>query len=102
VAVAGRRDAEIDRRRIGELTEHERSRFLRDRPRSASLLERGSSSMARGVPMAWMTQLFGHPPVFMDRGGRALAHHPVDVNDMRALTSRCTWRSSALIGELTA
>lgn len=69
MAVApGSRSTEIDRRRIGELTERERRRFLDERPRSAAMLERGSASMPRGVPMAWMTQLFGHPPIFMERG----------------------------------
>ena len=60
--------AGIDRRRVGELTRREHDRFTAERPRSAALLERGKASMPRGVPMAWMTQLFGHEPIFMDRG----------------------------------
>jgi len=58
----------IDRRRVGELTDREFRRFLDERPRSAELLVRGRRSMPSGIPMAWMNQLFGHPPVFMDRG----------------------------------
>jgi glutamate-1-semialdehyde 2,1-aminomutase len=58
----------IDRRRIERLTERELGRFLEERPRSAQLLARGSHSMPRGVPMSWMTQLFGHPPIFIERG----------------------------------
>ena len=58
----------IDRRRIERLTERELGRFLDERPRSAQLLARGSHSMPRGVPMSWMTQLFGHPPIFIERG----------------------------------
>ena len=60
--------AGIDRRRVGELTRREHDRFTAEHPRSATLLERGKASMPRGVPMAWMTQLFGHEPIFMERG----------------------------------
>jgi glutamate-1-semialdehyde 2,1-aminomutase len=58
----------VDRRRVLELTEREERRFLDERPRSAELVARASSSMPKGVPMAWMQQLFGHPAIFMDRG----------------------------------
>lgn len=75
----------IDRRRIGELTERERRRFAEERPRSAALLERASASMPGGVPMAWMRQLFGHAPVFVDRGEGAYVidadgHRYLDTN----------------------
>ncbi len=72
----------VDRRRIGELTQREYTRFLAERPRSAELLRRGSASMPRGVPMTWMTQLFGHPPVFIARGEGA---YLVDVDGHRLL-----------------
>jgi glutamate-1-semialdehyde aminotransferase len=58
----------IDRRRIERLIERELVRFLDERPRSAELIARGSASMPRGVPMSWMTQEFGHPPIFIERG----------------------------------
>jgi glutamate-1-semialdehyde aminotransferase len=72
----------IDRRRIGELIERELARFLDERPRNASLLERASASMPLGVPMAWMASLHGHPPLYMDRGEGA---HVVDVDGHRLL-----------------
>lgn len=61
----------IDRRRIERLTERELARFVDERPRSTALRSRGSASMPRGVPMSWMTQLFGHPPIFIDHGDGA-------------------------------
>jgi glutamate-1-semialdehyde 2,1-aminomutase len=72
----------IDRRRIERLTERELGRFLDERPRSAQLLARGSHSMPRGVPMSWMTQLFGHPPIFIERGDGA---YVTDVDGHRYL-----------------
>lgn len=72
----------VDRRRVRELTEREERRFLDGRPRSAELLARGARSMPRGVPMAWMQQLFGHPAIFMDRGEGA---DVIDVDGHRYL-----------------
>jgi glutamate-1-semialdehyde aminotransferase len=71
----------IDRNRLRALTEREHARLVADRPRSAELLGRASGSMPRGVPMAWMTQLFGHPPIFIDRGAGASF---VDVDGRRS------------------
>jgi glutamate-1-semialdehyde aminotransferase len=78
----GERTSGVDRRRVAELTEREATRFITERPRSAELLRRGSASMPRGVPMAWMTQLFGHPAIFMDRGE---GPYVVDVDGHRYL-----------------
>ncbi len=72
----------VDRRRVGELTERELARFLDERPRNASLLERAARSMPLGVPMAWMASLHGHPPLYMDRGEGA---HVFDVDGHRYL-----------------
>jgi len=58
----------IDRRRLGELTERELTRFAAERPRSTELLERARASMPQGVPNGWMTELFGHDPLWIDRG----------------------------------
>lgn len=74
-----------DRRRLGRLTEREYARFLVERPKSAAMLERASGSMPRGVPMAWMSELFGHPPIFIDRGEGAYftdvdGHRYLDMN----------------------
>ncbi len=72
----------IDRHRVDELTERESARFIAERPRSASLLERAEGSMPLGVPMAWMASLHGHPPIYMDRGEGA---YLVDVDGHRYL-----------------
>jgi glutamate-1-semialdehyde aminotransferase len=71
-----------DRRRIRQLTERERARFLDERPINAAMLERAARSMPLGVPMAWMASLHGHPPLYMDRGEGA---HLVDVDGHRYL-----------------
>jgi glutamate-1-semialdehyde aminotransferase len=81
--VAVTRDtAHVDRRRVGELTARERSRFFQTHTRSLELIERASARMPRGVPMAWMDSLWGHPPVYVDRGDGA---HFVDVDGHRYL-----------------
>lgn len=72
----------VDRRRVGELTERELARFLETHQRSLALIERGRSMMARGVPMGWMDSLWGHPPVYVDRGEGA---HFIDVDGNRYL-----------------
>ncbi len=72
--------AGIDRRRVGELTDRELSRFRSERPRSAALLDRARRSMPLGIPMAWMASLHGHPPVYMARGDGA---HVIDVDGNR-------------------
>ena len=50
------------------LAETENARFVAERPRSAELTEQARRSMPRGVPMAWMDDLYDHPPVWIDRG----------------------------------
>ena len=61
----------IDPARVRELEESENERFASERPRSMALLERARGSMPRGVPMAWMDDLYEHPPVWVDRGDGA-------------------------------
>ena len=58
----------IDPARVRELEEAENARFASERPRSMALLEQARGSMPRGVPMAWMDDLYEHPPVWVDRG----------------------------------
>jgi glutamate-1-semialdehyde aminotransferase len=72
----------IDRRRLGELTERELDRFHAERPRSAELLERARRSMPQGVPNGWMAELFGHEPVWVDRGE---GPYVIDVDGHRLL-----------------
>ena len=58
----------IDPDRVRELEEAENARFVADRPRSMTLQAQAHRSMPRGVPMAWMDDLYDHPPVWVDRG----------------------------------
>jgi glutamate-1-semialdehyde 2,1-aminomutase len=60
--------ATIDRERVRAIREAEDARFVAERPRSVALLERARSSMPRGVPMAWMDDLYEHPPVWVSHG----------------------------------
>jgi glutamate-1-semialdehyde aminotransferase len=54
--------------RIRQLEDEENARFVAERPRSMSLVERARRSMPRGVPMAWMDELYEHPPVVIEQG----------------------------------
>jgi len=72
----------IDRRRLGELSELELTRFAAERPRSAGLLERARASMPQGVPNGWMAELFGHDPLWIERGEGACM---IDVDGHRLL-----------------
>lgn len=58
----------IDSGRVEELTQAENARFVEERPRSMELAERARRSMPRGVPMAWMDDLYEHPPVWITEG----------------------------------
>jgi glutamate-1-semialdehyde 2,1-aminomutase len=49
----------------------ENERFVAERPRSIELLARARGRMPRGVPMAWMDDLYEHPPMLIDRGAGA-------------------------------
>jgi glutamate-1-semialdehyde 2,1-aminomutase len=69
--------AGIDPRRVASLTEAENARFVAERPRSMALNERARLSMPRGVPMAWMDDLYEHPPTWVAAGAGA---HFTDVD----------------------
>ena len=58
----------IDRDAPEALAEAENARFVAERPRSMALQERARRSMPRGVPMAWMDDLYEHPPVWVAQG----------------------------------
>jgi glutamate-1-semialdehyde 2,1-aminomutase len=60
--------ATFDPERIAALEEVENERFVAERPRSMALLDRGRSAMPRGVPMAWMDDLYEHAPVWVTEG----------------------------------
>jgi glutamate-1-semialdehyde 2,1-aminomutase len=54
--------------RIERLSAVENERFVRERPRSKARLEQARRTMPRGVPMAWMDDLYEHPPVWITHG----------------------------------
>jgi glutamate-1-semialdehyde 2,1-aminomutase len=58
----------IDLKRVEALEASENARFVAERPRSMELSERSRRSMPRGVPMAWMDDLYEHPPVWVASG----------------------------------
>ena len=61
----------IDSERASALAKEENARFVAERPRGMVLLERARGSMPRGVPMAWMDDLYDHPPVWVAEGDGA-------------------------------
>jgi glutamate-1-semialdehyde 2,1-aminomutase len=61
----------IDTERVRALEEAENARFVAERPASMGLLQRARASMPRGVPMAWMDDLYEHPPVWVTHGAGA-------------------------------
>ena len=58
----------IDSQRVSALAAAENARFVAERPRSMELGARAAGSMPRGVPMAWMDDLYEHPPVWVAEG----------------------------------
>jgi glutamate-1-semialdehyde 2,1-aminomutase len=58
----------IDLARVRALEQAENARFVAERPRSMALQARARDSMPRGVPMAWMDDLYEHPPVWVAHG----------------------------------
>jgi glutamate-1-semialdehyde aminotransferase len=58
----------IDPSRVERLKAAEDARFVEDHPRSMELWERAGRSMPRGVPMAWMDDLYDHPPAWVAEG----------------------------------
>ncbi len=61
----------MNQERIADIAARELERFEKARPRSATLRERAAASMPSGVPMAWMSGLYHHPPMFVESGGGA-------------------------------
>jgi glutamate-1-semialdehyde aminotransferase len=68
--------------RIEKLRARELERFIANRPRSMALWQQAQQHMPNGVPMAWMVQLYDHPPMFVERGDGA---YFVDVDGHRYL-----------------
>lgn len=59
---------DISATRVDQLLDAERQVFAQGRPRSLALTERASATMPQGVPMAWMAELYDHPPVWVASG----------------------------------
>lgn len=81
----------VDLARVRELAEAENARFVAERPKSMALQQQARCSMPRGVPMAWMDDLYDHPPIWVAHGEGATltdvdGHTYVDMNvaDMSA------------------
>jgi glutamate-1-semialdehyde 2,1-aminomutase len=96
----------IDGERVRALLEDENARFVAERPRSMTLLERARGSMPRGVPMSWMDDLYEHPPVWVSDGEGAYftdvdGHRYLDmyVADMSAF---CGHAPAAVIEAVSA
>ncbi|MCZ6777962.1 MAG: transaminase [Acidobacteria bacterium] len=71
--------------RVRKILIREQERFVTERPRSRSLLERGRRSMPGGVPMSWMLSLYEHMPMFIAGGSGAYftdvdGHRYLDMN----------------------
>jgi glutamate-1-semialdehyde aminotransferase len=70
----------VDPNRVTALADAENSRFVAERPASKALLERATVTMPRGVPMAWMDDLYEHPPPWVSHG-RGAYFTDVDGHD---------------------
>jgi glutamate-1-semialdehyde 2,1-aminomutase len=55
----------VSRERIAEIKSREDARFAATHAKSQAALDRARESMPHGVPMSWMTDLYGHPPMFV-------------------------------------
>jgi glutamate-1-semialdehyde 2,1-aminomutase len=55
----------VSRERIAEIRSREDARFAAAHAKSLAALDRARGSMPHGVPMSWMTDLYGHPPMFV-------------------------------------
>jgi glutamate-1-semialdehyde 2,1-aminomutase len=58
----------VTREQVSDLLTRENKWFAAERPRSTARLERARKTMPRGVPMAWMEDLYEHPPVWISHG----------------------------------
>lgn len=64
-------DGPIDRAHVAALAKREEERFLADHPRCLDLWERGRAVMPNGVPTAWHTGSYHHPPLWAAEGAGA-------------------------------
>lgn len=65
--------------RVAELKTREDAQFQRTHAKSLARLDRARRSMPHGVPMSWMTELYGHPPMFVAEAN-GIAFTDIDGN----------------------
>ncbi len=94
IAVPGEDMQTIDRARLQTLTEREKQRFTRERPKSHALFQRAQRSLLGGVPMNWMSKWPGAFPVFVERARGA---HFADV-DGHDYVDLCLGDTGAMTG----
>ena len=64
-------DPRIDRRRLAQLHAAEQAEFARRTRKSAALCARAAAHLPNGVPMAWMSNLYRTPPLYVGTGAGA-------------------------------
>ena len=82
--------AVVPRDRLNAIRDRELNRFEELRPRGMKALERARARMPNGVPMAWMSVLYTHPPVVVDSG-----HGGASPTSTAMPTSTSTWPTRA-------
>ena len=63
--------SDLDHDLLLELKKAEDAKFVAARPRTMELWTRAKGSMPNGVPMAWLTGSYHHPPMFVAEGSGA-------------------------------
>ena len=63
----------LDESRLQAVREQETRRFAARTRRSAELLARARSRLPNAVPMAWLANLYAHPPLIVERGSRRIS-----------------------------
>ncbi len=61
----------MDREKVAALADVEGARFEEAWPRSRAATARAGRTMPRGLPMAWMDELYDHPPLWVSHGAGA-------------------------------
>src|SRR4051794_17124898 len=88
----------VDPARIAVLMERERTRFVREHPRSRELGERAGRALLSGVPMNWMTRWPGDFPVWV---AHAEGARLVDVDGL-GYVDFCLGDTGAMTGHAPA
>jgi len=88
----------IERRRLGELVERERSSYAALHPRSLAAYRNAAADLLGGVPMTWMNKWAGGFPLFFDSARGA---HVVDVDEI-SYVDFCLGDTGAMAGHSPA